>query len=349
MLAGDMTSIAGVVGGVASIVSQITGGDKERRRLLADNTRNLDRLTREVGNLRLNATGNTFGGIQSVLQEVIPKIFSSVASAQRGDVTLEAALKSRGLTMADLQALAKELGVEIMTKEGTINLTQLRPLLAAMGMTEFGQFGTGFSDRLDSTTRGFDVTGASGIDQIRQLFGVGADFSPALQGVFDADDLGGTRGRLAGLFGQLQAGTLDAAQFGGLTGTQFLDLITNLIGRIDGLAGSAPQAPSSVPEGQTFVPGVGVAPAATVSVLGDVFKDYAAKSVPLFETQIALQLRIADATEGTAQNTLDTVTAVHRVADLLASGAITAMVASEIGRQSAFRSLLTQGVPEATP
>ena len=321
-LAGDLTSIAGIIGGVANIASQIMGGDKARNKLLSDNTRNLGRLTSEVGNLRLGVTGDTFTKVGAALGAIVPNLKRDNIDNKAFNLgTILQGLQAQGLSLADLEEVGKALGVNIKDSKGQLSIGAFKQLLEAIGLTEFGQFGSGFTDKLDSTTRGFDINNVGAVDQIRQLFGVGAGFSPALQGVFDANDLGGTRGRLAGLFAQLQAGTLDASQFGGLTGTQFLDLITDLIGRIDGLPGNTPGAPPAPPSlGDEGLPPAG-GPVTPVVTLADVFRDYGAAAVPLFQSQLEAQLRIASATEATADNTAMTVDELRGLRELMASGA----------------------------
>jgi hypothetical protein len=321
LLAGDMTSIAGIIGGVANIAKQIIGGDAARKRLIADNTRGLDRLRSEIGNLRLNVTGEQFKGVWDAIGSVIGRLAGGRGAANQTDII--GALRSRGLSLSDLEKVANELGVKIKTESGALSVDGIRQLLRAMAMTEFGQFGTDFGDRLESTTRGFDIKNIGNAQQIADLFGLGAEFSPALRGVFDATDLAGTRSRLGQLFQGLIDGSIGPEGFGGLTSTQFLDLITDLIGRIDTVMGEGTgNAPVAVGEGDVLVPGVGVVPAETVSAIGDVFAAYALDTVPLFTQQVELQMRIADASEATAQNTATTVSELRALRETIASGVL---------------------------
>jgi gas vesicle protein len=320
-LAGDLTSIGGIIGGVANIARQIIGGDAERKKLMRDNTRQLERLTKEVGSLRLNVTGEQFQGVKEAIGSVIGQLGGGRGARNQADIV--SALRQRGLSLSDLEKVANELGIKIKTDSGAISVDGIRQLFEAMGMTEFGQFGTGFGDRLESTTRGFDINKTSTQQQIANLFGLGAEFAPALRGIFDASDLAGTRARLRNLFQGMVDGTIGAAGFGGLTGSEFLDLITDLIGRIDTVidsgTGNAPVADGEVvPTGATS-PGTAPSPALT---LADVFRDYASDSIPLFQQQIALQTRIADATEATATNTASTVNELRALRETIASGVL---------------------------
>lgn len=311
-LAGDFSAIGGVLAASANIMSQIVGGDAERRKLLKENSTNLLRLRDEVGNLRLGVTGDSFAKAQTALEQIVPALKRDNLDNKAFNIaTIIRGLQAQGLSMADLDEIGKALSVNVRDSKGNLQIGAFKQLLEAIGLTEFGQFGTGFTDRIDSTTRGFDVNKVSAADQIAQLFGVGADFSPALRGVFDGNDLGGTRGRLAGLFAQLQAGTLDASQFGGLTGTQFLDLITDLIGRIDGLDGSTPTVPTTptaTPPAfdDPIVPSAGSPPSGVASDLLGVFRGYAELAAPHM-------VRMEDLTAAIAENTALTVDELRQV------------------------------------
>jgi hypothetical protein len=321
-LAGDLTSMAGILGGVANIASQIIGGDRERRQLLRDNTRGLDRLRSEIGNLRLNVTGEMFTKVQGVLEKVVPGLRGGIQNFGTDMVSIFEGLRGAGLTMADLEMVGKELGINLRDSKGNFSIDAVRQLLTAMGLTEFGQFGSGFEDQLDATTRGFDVNQTGDVGQLSALFGVGGRFSPALANVFDANDLVGSRARLGELFQGLIDGTLDPSQFGGLTGSQFLDFITDAIGRIDGILGAdapAPTGTAPLPGGEDVPTGSSPTPSPTLT-LADVFREYRDASVPILTAQLDLQTRIAAATEATAENTGLTAMEVRALREALLSG-----------------------------
>jgi hypothetical protein len=226
----------GVIGGVASIVNTMMAGDAERKRLLAANSVQLERLKNELGNLSLNVSGNDFAGIQAALTEVVPKLKGGRGAANQADVFN--ALSTRGLGMGDLKKLAEQLGIEITSKSGALSVDGIRQLLEAMGLVELGQFGQDYTSQRENTTAGFGVRGTSGIGQIGALGALGGQFSSALRGIVDTNDMAGSRARLTGLFERLNNGGVSAQELGGLTGSQFLDLITDIIGRIDNLSTS---------------------------------------------------------------------------------------------------------------
>jgi len=143
-----------------------------------------------------------------------------------------------------------------------------------------------------------------------------------LAGVVDVNDLAGTRERLKGLFERMQTGGLSAADLGGLTGTQFLDLITDIIGRIDNLStstgggstgtgssgtgGAAGTGAGTVTSGGTVVPTKTLADVldgvvAQTTALGTYHTEHlsiATAHLSEARTQTAILLDIADNTRG---------------------------------------------------
>lgn len=321
-LAGDITSIGGIIGGVANIAQQITQGDQARRKLLADNTRSLDRLSKEVSGLRLNVTGEQFAKVQDVLARVVPNLKMGGLQNFAGDMsTLATALRGSGLTMADLEAVAKELGIGLRDGSGNFRREALGQLLQAMGLVTPTTMGNSFADQRALMEDRFGVQGTSAAQQLADLFGLGTRFGVgALGRAFDPNDLQGTRASLGALFEQFAAGGLSASDLGGLTSSEFRDLLLDLIKRTDDLIG-APTSPAPAPvAGGETLPPVGSAPT-PASTLADVFRDYASETLPLFSQQIALQTRIADATEATAANTARTAEGVIALTEAITSEA----------------------------
>lgn len=324
-LAGDITSIGGIIGGVANIAAQITQGDQARRKLLSDNTRSLDRLSKEVSGLRLNVTGETFAKVQDVLSKVVPNLKLGGLQNFAGDMsTLATALRGSGLTMADLEAVAKELGIGLRDGSGNFRREALGQLLQAMGLVTPTTMGSSFADQRALMEDRFGVQGTSATQQLADLFGLGTRFGVgALGRAFDPNDLSTTRASLGALFEQFAAGGLSASDLGGLTSSEFRDLLLDLIKRTDDLLGGGASTPTPAPApvaGGETLPPVGSAPT-PASTLADVFRDYASETLPLFTQQIALQTRIADATEATAANTALTAEEVRALREAIASEA----------------------------
>jgi hypothetical protein len=236
----DFSSMVSIVASAAqilqSVFTKLIFGDDARKKLIEDNTRELSRLRNELGNLSLNVSGEDFGKIQGALGEVLPKLKGGRGAANTTDIVN--ALAKRGLGMGDLKKLADQLGIKIYSESGALSVDGLRQLFEAMGLVELGKFGQDFGSQKESVTAGFGVNKTDDLGQIGALGQLGANFSGALAGVVDVNDLAGTRARLKGLFERMNAGGLSAAELGGLTGSEFLDLITDIISRIDNLSSS---------------------------------------------------------------------------------------------------------------
>ncbi len=319
----DFSSMVSIVASAAqilqSVFTKLIFGDDARRKLIEDNTRELARLRNELGNLSLNVSGEDFGKIQGALGEVLPKLKGGRGAANTTDIVN--ALAKRGLGMGDLKKLADQLGIKIYSESGALSVDGLKQLFEAMGLVELGKFGQDFGSQKESVTAGFGVNKTDDVGQIGALGQLGANFSSALSGVVDVNDLTGTRARLKSLFERLNAGGLSAAELGGLTGSEFLDLITDIIGRIDNLGtgggvemggGSAGTGGAAGTGGGTVTSGGTVVPTKT---LADVLDGVVAQTTALgtyhtehlniatahlneARTQTAILLDIADNTRG---------------------------------------------------
>lgn len=233
---GDMSAIPGMIASAANLISKMIGGDSARKKLIADNTTEMARLRSELGNLSLNVSGSDFASIRSALGEVIPQLRGGRGAANQADVIN--ALARRGLGFGDLKKLADQLGIRITSDSGAMSVDGIKQLFEAMGLVELGKFGQDYQSQKQSVTAGFGVNQTGDVGQIGALGTLGGRFSSLLQGVVDTNDLAGSRSRLASLFAQMNAGGLSPDQLGGLSGSEFLDLITDLISRIDNLSGA---------------------------------------------------------------------------------------------------------------
>lgn len=311
--------VTGVIGGVASLVNSMMAGDAERKRLLSQNNVQLERLRNEIGNLNLNVTGEDLGKAQNAISQFIDESTRNPRALKTPQ--LVAALRANGLNIEDLKRIAKELGIEIVNSRGELVLSALPQLLAAIQASEPGQFGQSFGDQLNATTSGFGVRGTNAVGQIAALGNLGGQFSSALRGIVDVNDLSGTRTRLAALFERLNNGGVSASELGGLTGSQFLDLITDLIGRIDNLQ------PSGGGGGTVTVPdtvgGGGSTPPVPTETIQAVIKAMDNNIASILTVHTTLHERIAVATESSATSLqsidakMDTLIAVSSGSDRL--------------------------------
>lgn len=292
---GDLTAIPGIIASAVNLIAQLTS-DGGRRKLITENTRAMDRLRTELGNLSLNVTGEDFGKIEDALREVLPRIQGGRGAANTTDI-MNALLK-RGMNMGDLKNLADQLGIRIYSDSGALSVDGIRQLFQAMGMVELGKFGQDFQSQRQATMAGFDVNATTDVGQIQALGQLGGRFASALSGVVDVNDLAGSRSRLAALFQRMNDGGLSASELGGLTGTEFLDFITDIIGRIDRLTpgGTTGTTGSGVTVG-TGTGGTVTVPADSIqSVIGAMNSNLGA----ILTTHTDLHTRVATATEASA-------------------------------------------------
>jgi len=293
---GDLTAIPGIIASAVNLIAQLTS-DGGRRRLITENTRAMDRLRTELGNLSLDVTGEDFGKIESALREVLPRIQGGRGAANTTDI-MNALLK-RGMNMGDLKNLADQLGIRIYSDSGALSVDGIRQLFQAMGMVELGKFGQDFQSQRQSTMAGFDVNATTDVGQIQALGQLGGRFASALSGIVDVNDLAGSRTRLAALFQRMNDGGLSSSELGGLTGTEFLDFLTDIIGRIDRLTpgtGTTSGTSSGVTVG-TVGGGTVTVPAESIqSVIGAMNANLGS----ILTTHTTLHERVATATETSA-------------------------------------------------
>lgn len=248
MIANGFTfgGVVGILGGVASIVGTMMQGDRERRELqresnerLKDNTARVRELTKEVGLLTLDVAGGEVASIEAFLEELVPKLArggsvfggpNSLASIINGATQQ---LVGQGLGWDSIVELSKKFGINLLDRNGAIDFAQLPALLTALRNTNTAAPAKDFGSQLDILRQGFAVNSTDDLGQIGQILNLAEQFSPSLRGVFRGDNLAGTRADLQRLFNELAGGRLTEAQLGGLTGQQFLSLLTDVIGRID--------------------------------------------------------------------------------------------------------------------
>lgn len=234
IFSGDVTSgVAAILTGIANVVASMLGGDSERKRLLNQNNAALSKLSRDIGALKLNITGEDFAKAQSALGSVVGQLRGGRGAANENDV--RNALYAQGLTMEDLDRIAKEFGIEVRTKSGALNVDSVKALFEALGMASPGRVGQSFGDQLSFFQEGQRLDNATGpgaiqglLDFLRNVGGV-----TALNGL-NADDPAALRAALRNLVTQMNSGK-GLQGLGKLTGSQFMDLLIGIIGDLDNL------------------------------------------------------------------------------------------------------------------
>lgn len=243
-LGGSPTGIIAAVGSLAGIIGSLFGESPEtkaRKQLLADNSRVIEANTRRIGDLvRLSTPGAKFAGVEEALTGFLSLRGDRLASGNKVNAfELGKQLVGAGVSREDLARIAEDLGIQIINKEsGKLELGGLRQLLEAIQSTEFGQFGQDLGSQLERIRRGIGIGAIAPEDELAQILGAltapGAG-SEALTRALQPLLSGGIEGRsqavtnLRDLFGQLNTGQLSASEFGALTGSEFLDVLEQLV------------------------------------------------------------------------------------------------------------------------
>jgi hypothetical protein len=295
----SFAGVTGVIGGVASLVSGMMASDAERRRLLRENSVQLQKLREEGVTLSTKVSGEKLSKLTQALSGDDLLSGEYFADKERSVLNQLAAF---GLSLRDLEAVATEYGIQGITKNGKLNdFRALRQLIEALqiggGKVRVGQ---SFSDQLQffrdtQINDGADGLGALQglVDFLRNVGGV-----RALDGIDVMADPQAAASRLRGLFAQLSNGGIDSGAIGRLTGSQFSGLLMELIRGLTGPAGAT--APTgggdvTVPTGTTGAGGPVSVPTATIQ---DVIKASTESMTAVLTVHTALHERIAAATEG---------------------------------------------------
>lgn len=245
-LSGDLSSILSVAGGLAQLASSILGdspAEKRRQEILRENSDAILELSRTLGEFGLNITGDQFGKARSAAQAGIDRVRNargSVLSKIGAAATIDRAIQATGLTLAEFNRIAKEMGISFANAIPTV--AELQQLLEAIAETELAEFANTFTGQLEALRAEFDLFDID--DPIKQLEALrklmaGGLGAPALAKALGGLDLSTAEGRraaeaaLQALFRQMQAGTLDASALGGMTAQQLLQAMLEIERLID--------------------------------------------------------------------------------------------------------------------
>jgi hypothetical protein len=254
---GGMLGVVGaalpIVGGLASVFSGIFGAqaaaDAEHNRLVKENSQALMHLSQNVGDLaRITVTGVEYQKVANFLANPGLKTIGTIDNPQGfGGLSMDAQnrqigaiLVSMNMTAQELKDFMKEFGITASGSGGKITADDINKLAAAMKNAEITKFADTFAgqmQQMDTAINLFDLT--KPIDQFHQLQkaldgikGGGGVLSSLLKG-FDLSTSAGVAAAEKALqdeFDKMQAGTLTAADLGGMTPQEFLDAITKTMG-----------------------------------------------------------------------------------------------------------------------
>ncbi|MCC7134121.1 MAG: hypothetical protein IT352_15795, partial [Gemmatimonadales bacterium] len=239
---GDPSALVGVVANMVGIFQGLFGADGNRaaRETLRKHQEAIEANTRSI--LASNSPGRTYAAAGRAADRLFDP--TTLAGLTGGFGVLDPGklagfLSDFGLTLRDLDDLAKDFGLEgqLRGKGGAFNVEALGRLFDFIRRATPNQFGQDFGSQLDFITRGINL---GAIDSTRQFqtFGDLANRFGAtgITDLLDRFDLRTDEGRtgatdaLRQLFRDLNAGTVDAASFGRLSGSEFVTLLEKFIG-----------------------------------------------------------------------------------------------------------------------
>lgn len=238
--------IGAAAGGITSILTMMTAESASARsvRIALEKNRNaLEESSRAIGDL---ITLNTPGAKLDKIQEALAQ-FTSTTGGGRGNIgnpidflsksgtdALNTILASLGLTVGDLDALAKERNLTIRNSAGKLDFQLLQQLFQEIKNLEPTKFGADFRGQREQLRVGAELNNLTPAQQAAQLAALagGSLGSSAIGKVLSGLDFSTAGGRgqglaaIQGLFAALPG--LSASDLGGLSGKDFLDALKDL-------------------------------------------------------------------------------------------------------------------------
>lgn len=344
-----------IIGGISAIASLAgLGGpspeEQERRRIQRENTAAIRELSEHIGDLgKINVTGDMFSAVQDLLNKPGLLNIDSLQKILNPNQVIGDALREAGLSADDLREFAKQFGLTIGVTNGdrfTIqDLQQLQQAMKESELTTFGQTIGGQLQQLDAQINLFDITDP--IEQFK-LFRKAIDSIAGgggiLQRTLDAFDTTTATGledaqkALQDLFTQLQAGTLSAADLGGLTPQEFLDNLLKASDYLKQAQAANPQGTGGFNVDRTITEVTGSRLAA-IADTSRIFLQQIAENTARLALAVtggaALPAITPPATSGASAGGGTTITFGDILVTVPVSGAITPSQATDIGGQIA--------------
>lgn len=239
--------VGAIVSGVKSLFGK-SEAEKKLEEALGKNSHRLEELRGKIGDLLgLNATGRQISGTQSALQE----FFASGGASKKGwGDRLGQLLLSKGLTMNDVEDLAKTLGINIHPDGTHLDPAALRQLLQGIGAIEPTTFAQTFAGQRERISSGKDIgTVTDELGEAVKLISDPKLGAPAIADALKGLDLSTEGGKALGvahlqdLFANIDK--VGAAGLGGLTGSEFLDAIKWIIGLLKPDTGGLSAGPTT--------------------------------------------------------------------------------------------------------
>lgn len=246
-----LPSILSIAGGLGSLISGLFGESPEEKAMKATqqaNTEAIQRLTQVIGEFGLKVTGQQFTQAGVAISKLLEpgtqnQLLKQFTFGKVGAGSVDAILAGTGMTLAQLQDFAKQLGLTLDTTNVfafTKSLQDLQKAIQETQLTQFAQTFEGQLQALQAQFNLFDITDPiQQLQMLAKLLSNPAFGSPGIANALKGLDLSTAAGRDAAdkliqqLFSQLQAGTLTPAQLGGLTPEEFLAQLEELHKLID--------------------------------------------------------------------------------------------------------------------
>jgi tape measure domain-containing protein len=262
---GNFTSALGVLSAGIGIIGGLLGGgnaaEEARARRLENNTQALDRLASQI-----NALAGTAREVQNAqiaagrLAQSAGMIAGMGTLANLGFEGPQAQIEyvnrliaDLGITFADLNRMAQDLGLEIIRENGTIATDALDELARALGyhasiITTLGSSVDAFRQLQDATNRLYNVQESpqqalnDALAELRKFSGAGV--ATAFQGAFDSPaSRAALQQSLQGLLERIRAGTLSLSDLGTFKDAQaMLSALLRADSALDQFADSAAKA-----------------------------------------------------------------------------------------------------------
>lgn len=293
----SVQGVIGIISGVGSLVKGFFGGkspaQKSAEEALKKNTVTLGETNVRLGDLaRLSTPGGKLATAEQVLAQFLRGSNANAGASQKRTASLAAALDKAGLSLSELDQIAKDLQIVIRDKDGNLRFELVAQLLQAIRSVEPTQFADTFAGQRESLRREASLFDLTDVEQAQKLLGLasgplGAGILGERLGGFDFTTAGGREGAIAAiqqLFKDLPG--LDKAALGGLTGQDFVTILEELKGflsSVEEAADAVGAIPADVPE----MGGLPSVAAATAGALPTVM-------APLPESITAPSLNVVD-------------------------------------------------------
>ena len=260
-LIGAIGSLAGLLGTMFSDGPQ----EKARKELILKNTQRLQELKDRMGELlNISTPGGKIAGFKGIDSgELIARSLDTGPDGQGRRVGVGQVgqfLASKGLSISDMRGMAKEFGIDLGDDGKNFSVSGVQAFFAALNSSQFSGFGPGLGDQLDRNDWMAGIFGAGPGGSLKGLADVlgGPGGSSALGGLFSGVNLAdGTDGmeaadirtRTQALAARFATGGVTEAEMGGASNSQFMSVISTIIGLLDSIANTNATTASAVTSG----------------------------------------------------------------------------------------------------